>query len=519
MLPEKTSNAPASKANILVVDDTHANLHFLSKLLSMQNYAVRPVPEGKLAVSSAKAAPPDLILLDIMMPDMSGYEVCEQLKAEERTRDIPIIFISVKNEVIDKVKAFSLGAVDYITKPFDIEEVLARVKTHLTLRRLQKTLEEKNQILEREILERTRTEAQLNLASSSLHDIAGQLEKTQMHLTESEKMADLGLLVAGIAHELNTPMGAIRSSAEHLQAMLGRAFEELPDFIRSLTAERQQDFFVMLKRATQQETGFKSTKEKRELRKILQQALEESDVADARRVAELLINLGVCADDLPEVLPRLHGCDHLEVLEMLVRLSNLYKSTSILNTAVEKALKVIQSLKHYARYDHTNRPIRSDVIQGIEAVLTLYQNLLKHGIEVQRHYQDAPPFFCYPDELVQVWANLIQNAAYAMQNRGILTIDVTQEEAADGHGQLLNVSISDTGAGIPTEIQEKIFEPFFTTKPAGEGNGLGLDIVKKIVAKHHGDIRLVSQPGRTTFSVRLPMFLEDPQPAQAAADV
>ena len=106
MLPEKTSNAPASKANILVVDDTHANLHFLSKLLSMQNYAVRPVPEGKLAVSSAKAAPPDLILLDIMMPDMSGYEVCEQLKAEERTRDIPIIFISVLNVVIDKVKDF-----------------------------------------------------------------------------------------------------------------------------------------------------------------------------------------------------------------------------------------------------------------------------------------------------------------------------------------------------------------------------------------------------------------------------
>ena len=147
-----------SKGNILVVDDTHANLHLLTEILTASGYTVRPVPSAKLAISSTKAAPPDLILLDIMMPETSGYEVCEQLKTDERTRDIPVIFISALNEVFDKVKAFSVGGVDYITKPFQPEEVLVRVKTHLTLQNLQKELQQQNTHLRQEIIERKRVE-------------------------------------------------------------------------------------------------------------------------------------------------------------------------------------------------------------------------------------------------------------------------------------------------------------------------------------------------------------------------
>jgi len=130
--------------DILIADDTPEHLTVLRQMLAEQNYMVRPALNGEIAIKAANESPPDLILLDIRMPGMDGYEVCQQLKSEKKTRKIPVIFISALNELDDKVKAFSLGGVDYITKPFQTEEVLVRIKTHLTLRNLQKSLEDKN---------------------------------------------------------------------------------------------------------------------------------------------------------------------------------------------------------------------------------------------------------------------------------------------------------------------------------------------------------------------------------------
>src|SRR5919199_171171 len=166
------------KANILVVDDTVANLRLLVNLLAERGYKVRPASNGSMALSAALTEPPDLILLDILMPNMDGYEVCEQLKADEHTREIPVIFISAVSEVLDKVKAFAIGGVDYITKPFQVEEVLARVETHLAIRNLQRSLKDKNE--------------------------------------ELEKTAALGSLVAGVAHEINTPIGISVTAASVL---------------------------------------------------------------------------------------------------------------------------------------------------------------------------------------------------------------------------------------------------------------------------------------------------------------
>jgi sigma-B regulation protein RsbU (phosphoserine phosphatase) len=139
----------ATSASILVVDDVSANLRVLTGMLNDRGYRVRPVPSGELALLAARKDPPDLILLDINMPDLNGYEVCERLKADETLRGIPIIFISALNENLDKVKAFAIGGVDYITKPFQMEELHARVETHLNLRRLHVELEETNSRLER----------------------------------------------------------------------------------------------------------------------------------------------------------------------------------------------------------------------------------------------------------------------------------------------------------------------------------------------------------------------------------
>jgi sigma-B regulation protein RsbU (phosphoserine phosphatase) len=136
--------------DILVVDDMPSNLRLLSQTLAEKGYGVRTVTSGLRALESAQTSPPDLILLDVRMPDMNGYEVCAQLKQDERTSQIPIIFISALDQVEDKVQAFQFGGVDYITKPFQVEEVLARTETHLSLRRLQASLEKINQRMQRE---------------------------------------------------------------------------------------------------------------------------------------------------------------------------------------------------------------------------------------------------------------------------------------------------------------------------------------------------------------------------------
>jgi len=159
----------SSRGNILIVDDTPANLRLLSNMLTEQGYKVRSVINGKMALTAAQAAPPDLILLDIRMPEMDGYEVCQHLKAGEGTHDIPIIFISALDAAQDKVKAFTVGGVDYVTKPFQLEEVLARVETHLALRNLQKSLR-------REIIERDKLIAELDAyAHTVAHDLKNPL--------------------------------------------------------------------------------------------------------------------------------------------------------------------------------------------------------------------------------------------------------------------------------------------------------------------------------------------------------
>lgn len=132
-------------------------------------------------------------------------------------------------------------------------------------------------------------------------------------------------------------------------------------------------------------------------------------------------------------------------------------------------------------------------------VLTIYHNLLKQGIEVIKNYGKVPAILCYPEEVNQVWTNLIHNAIQAMNNKGKLEIAVAEQN------QHVVVILTDSGCGIPDKILARIFEPFFTTKPAGEGNGLGLDIVRRIVDKHQGKIEVESEPGRTTFSVWLPI--------------
>jgi signal transduction histidine kinase len=185
--------------DILVVDDTLANLQLLAGMLKARGYRVRPVPSGKLALQAIQKEPPELILLDINMPEMNGYEVCAFLKADEVLREIPVLFISALDETIDKVKAFAVGGVDYITKPFQFEEVEARVKTHLKLRRLQLELERQNRQL-RVSYEQLKKLEDLrdNLTNMVVHDmrsplmgITGNLEILEMYAEKKLSCEDM----------------------------------------------------------------------------------------------------------------------------------------------------------------------------------------------------------------------------------------------------------------------------------------------------------------------------------------
>ena len=177
--------------SIMVVDDTPANLHLLTGMLKKRGYKVRPVSSGKFALQTAKHDPPDLILLDIIMPEMNGYEVCECLKADEQLSGIPVIFISALNETMDKVKAFKVGGVDYVTKPFQFEEVQARVATHLELRRQKRLIQESNEQLRK--LEELRD----NLVHMVVHDMRTPLTAIYgflrtLEMLEGESLSDQG---------------------------------------------------------------------------------------------------------------------------------------------------------------------------------------------------------------------------------------------------------------------------------------------------------------------------------------
>jgi len=209
----KTLEANQVKAQILVVDDMIDNVKLLSDILSSEGYKVRKALSGEMALMGAKASPVDIILLDINMPEMNGYEVCQQLKSDVKTRDIPVIFLSALSEALDKVQAFKVGGIDYICKPFQIEEVLARVENHLTIKNLQKNLTEKNTQLNNLVLVEQENRQKLELTLK-------ELQQTQVQLVQAEKMSSLVRLVAGISHELNNPLNFICGNLNYLESYI-----------------------------------------------------------------------------------------------------------------------------------------------------------------------------------------------------------------------------------------------------------------------------------------------------------
>ena len=338
----------------------------------------------------------------------------------------------------------------------------------------------------------------INFIVGSKNRALDELKKAQSQLIQSERLAALGQLVAGVAHEVNTPLGAIKSSAEEASITHDNLLESAPIVMRKISEEDLLALGHLLQDA-QIDLGAYSSKEERKIRNDLSTELEKLGLNNANFHARKLIQVG-----LHEITPEL---EHLvkapnaeEVIEHLTAFASQKRNTDNILLAVEQASRIVKALKTYVHKGGDGELIECDINQSLDTVLIIYRNKLKRGIEVVKDYQDLPSIMAYADELNQVWTNVIHNAIQAMDFEGTLTIRTKRV------GDLVEVCIADTGKGIAEEIQPKIFNPFFTTKALGEGTGMGLDIVKKIVQKHKGNISVSSVLGEgAEFTIKLPI--------------
>lgn len=350
--------------------------------------------------------------------------------------------------------------------------------------------------LEEEVQRRT---AELVATNAELERTISELKQTQAMLIHSERMAGLGLLVAGIAHEINTPAGAIQGSAQTFGETIDRLVERLRQFTQCrLTPKEASSLFEQMiqgRRALSQ-IGRLPPATIRHRARELATIFERYQILDSQRLSKRLLEAG--AAEMAESIGQLADRVSPELAVGIVEdLAFLERSSLSIQAAISSLVRLVSALKSYAHTDEKGL-IEADITEGLETTLTILHNQLRYGITVQKSYDPLPKVPAYVDELNQVWTNLIHNSIQAMDGKGEIEITTFMQD------DWIGVRVQDNGPGIPPEIMPRIFEPFFTTKPSGVGSGLGLGIAYKIVKKHGGKIEVESRPNCTCFTVLLP---------------
>ncbi len=562
----KDMQTDQSRGDILIVDDTLPNLRLLFDMLSEQGYEVRGVPDGQMALDMVNLEPPDLILLDIKMPKLDGYEVCRRLKANEEIRDIPVIFISALEEMIDRVRGFEVGGVDYITKPVQIEDVLVRVKTHLTLHTLQKQLAAQNAQLQHEITERKQAEVALQQLNEELEqrveertielanaNVSLEAEIAERMRTEEERLRLLAQIqeqAERVRQIMDTvPQGVFLLDAdlrillanpparEHLATLAGvkvgdtlthLAQRSLKELLTSPpqglwheveTDDHPRQFFEVIARPM--ETG----PEIEGWVLVLHDATQERDIQARIHQQERLAAVGQLAAGIA------HDFNNIMAVIILYSQMALHspdlspklgERMEIINQQGQQASRLINQILDFSRSAVLDRQ-SLDLVPLLKEQVKLWQRTLPENIMIKLVYgMDDYVINADPTRMQQAFMNLAVNARDAMLEGGELYVNLERIQV-DAHaplplpemqsGEWIRVVVMDTGTGIPDHILPHIFDPFFTTKAPGEGTGLGLAQVYGIVAQHEGSIDVMTKIGEgTTFTIYLPALQVQRQP-------
>jgi signal transduction histidine kinase len=320
---------------------------------------------------------------------------------------------------------------------------------------------------------------------------------------QHEKVSALGKLAAGIAHELNNPAAAINRISSELVNRLNQNYELTEKLFQyDISADHFQRIRKFIESINKNPAGSKvSALQRLEMEDDINTWLEQYSIPANRQVCETLAEAGIRGNDLEQIRANVTGDALLHLLIWLENLLSLQRLLIDLGEASTRISTLVGAVKSHVQMDRTNELHLTNLHTDIDNTLTLLGYKLRgKNIKVIKNYPgQLPEIPAYVGELNQVWTNLIDNAIYAMDKNGELNIETAIS------GKNVVIKIADDGAGIPSEIINRIFDPFFTTKKVGEGTGIGLDLVNRIIKHHHGEIKVNSRPGRTEFEICIPI--------------
>ncbi|MBE9006444.1 response regulator [Fortiea sp. LEGE XX443] len=510
---------------ILIVDDTPINLEMLFDFLDTAGFTVLIAEDGESAIAIAEYGTPDLILLDILMPGIDGFETCRRLKARQLTQDIPIIFMTALSETLDKVKGFELGAVDYLTKPLQYQEVLARIQLHLKLRTLTKTLQAQNLQLEAEIAERLQVEekireqaALLDVTSDAIivKDVDNQIcfwNSGAEHLYGWKATEVIGTNVNQILYLPETLLQiqnitTIIAESGFWQGELNQVNKQGQDVIVASRWTLMRDRNGQAKSILTVNTDITAKKQL------------ESQILRAQRLESIGTLASGMAHDLNNILTPILTAAQLLQLKMPDTNERNQQMLKTIEINSKRGAALVKQVLQFARGVDGQRTI-VQVSHLFSEIQQIAQETFPKSIELATNIQ--PGLWAVIGDathLHQLLMNLVVNARDAMPRGGSIKIFaenvLIDEQYARMNldasvGAYIVITVADTGVGMHPEIIDRIFEPFFTTKDIGKGTGLGLSTVRGIIQSHGGFVNVSSQVGQgTVFKVYLPA-LEVPQ--------